>query len=230
VLPSVLCLFEDDWHPGVVGLVASRIKEEIHRPVVAFAREGDRFVKGSARSIPGLHIRDALAEVNSTSPGLIEKFGGHAMAAGLTIGRDRLGEFRRRLTEVADRHLDEDALHKVLLTDGQLNRGDFSLDTAKMLRDAGPWGQSFPEPLFEGYFSVCSTKIMKEKHLKLRVRPAGGVQELEAVAFNQADVFGADVPSDIRLVYRADINHYRGFANLQLIVEHMESCEAGLVN
>jgi single-stranded-DNA-specific exonuclease len=230
VLPSVLCLFEDNWHPGVVGLVASRIKEEVHRPVVAFAREGDRFVKGSARSIPGLHIRDALAEVNSIRPGLIDKFGGHAMAAGLTIGKDHLGEFRRLLTEVADRHLDEDALNKVLLTDGHLNSEEFSLDTAEMLRNGGPWGQSFPEPLFEGYFSVCSTKIMKEKHLKLRVRPAGDVKELEAVAFNQADVFGTEVPSEVRLVYRAEINHFRGFANLQLIVEHMESCEAGSAN
>ena len=227
ILPSVLCLFDKDWHPGVVGLVASRIKEDVHRPVVAFALDGDKFVKGSARSIPGLHIRDALAEVDSIRPGLIQKFGGHAMAAGLTLGKDHLDTFRRLFMEVADRHLDEDALHKVLLTDGHLKSGDFSLATAEMLRDAGPWGQSFPEPVFEGYFSVRSTKIMKEKHLKLTVRPAGEAKELDAVAFNQAHVFGANVPSEIRLVYRADVNHFRGLANLQLIVEHMESCDPG---
>ncbi len=230
VLPSALCLFEKNWHPGVVGLVASRIKEEVHRPVVAFACDGEEFVKGSARSIPGLHIRDALAEVDSIQPGLIQKYGGHAMAAGLTISSEHLDTFRRLFTEVADRHLDEDALHKVLLTDGDLKSGDFSLATAEMFRDAGPWGQSFPEPVFEGYFSVCSTKIMKEKHLKLRVRPAGEAKELDAVAFNQAHVFGASVPSEIRLVYRADVNYFRGLANLQLIVEHMESCDTGSTN
>jgi single-stranded-DNA-specific exonuclease len=227
VLPSVLCLFEENWHPGVVGLVASRIKEEVHRPVVAFACDGDMMVKGSARSIPGLHIRDALAEVDADHPGLIQKYGGHAMAAGLSLEREHLDLFRRLLTEVAERHLDEDALHKVLLTDGDLEGGDFSLATAEMLRDAGPWGQSFPEPLFEGRFTVCSTKIMKEKHLKLRLRTADNSKELEAVAFNQAHVFAAGMPSEIRLVYRADVNHFRGFANLQLIVEHMESCDAG---
>jgi single-stranded-DNA-specific exonuclease len=230
VLPPALCLFEEDWHPGVVGLVASRIKEELHRPVIAFAVDNDDLVKGSARSIPGLHIRDALAEVDALQPGLIKKFGGHAMAAGLTACRSQLDTFRRLFTQVANRHLDEAALNKVLLTDGSLEAGEFTLETAEMLRNAGPWGQSFPEPLFEGRFIVSASRIMKEKHLKMTVQPDGTSKVLEAVAFNQAQGFVAGVPPLVRLVYRPDVNRFRGLESLQLIVEHMEPCEPGLAD
>jgi single-stranded-DNA-specific exonuclease len=225
-LPAALTLHADDWHPGVVGLVASRVKESVHRPVVAFAPErGDR-LKGSARSIPGFHIRDALAEVDRRRPGLIEGFGGHAMAAGLTIPRAGLEVFRATLERVAGATLGPDELTRVLLTDGELRPDEMTLETAERLRTAGPWGQGFPEPRFEGEFAVCSTTVMQGKHLKFRLRPrtsGGETREVEAVAFHQAESLGSSRPQALRLVYRPDVNFFRGDVSLQLIVEHLEA-------
>ena len=225
-LPCALSLYESDWHPGVVGIVASRVKEAVHRPVVAFAPDGEEWLKGSARSIPGFHIRDALAEVDRTRPGLIARYGGHAMAAGLSLRREHLDEFRTLLAGVADEALSAEQLTRVMLTDGELDGPDLTLQTATRLRAAGPWGQAFPEPLFEGEFEVRSVKIMKERHLKLRVSSSAsagtGRTDVEAVAFNQAETIADRHPTSVRLVYRPDVNFFRGIESLQLIVEHLE--------
>jgi single-stranded-DNA-specific exonuclease len=224
-LPAALTLHADDWHAGVVGLVASRVKESVHRPVVAFAPDRDDLLKGSARSIPGFHIRDALAEVDRRRPGLIEGFGGHAMAAGLTIQRAGIEVFRATLEQVAGSMLGPEELTRVLLTDGELPPDDMTLETAQRLRTAGPWGQGFPEPRFEGEFAVCAMTVMQGKHLKFRLRPRtadGAGREVEAVAFHQAERLASRRPRALRLVYRPDVNFFRGDASLQLIVEHLE--------
>ncbi len=222
-LPGVLCLFDQSWHQGVVGLVASRIKDRVHRPVVAFAADSEKRLKGSCRSIPGLHIRDALAEVDARDPGLILRFGGHAMAAGLSLAADRLDDFRRSLTRVVESHLDPAALRREILTDGGLQDADLTLVTAELLRNAGPWGQAFPEPQFDDEFHVRDIRVMKERHLRLRVRIAGGTREVDAVAFNQAERLRSQRPDRLHLVYRLDVNDYRGIRSPQLIVEHMEA-------
>ncbi len=223
--PFAFCLYGEDWHQGVVGLVASRIKDKVHRPVIAFADEDDIRLKGSARSIRGLHIRDVLAEIDARKPGLIRKFGGHAMAAGLTLDKKDLDRFRQELCSVAKAHLDDDMLDHVLMTDGMLEPEELTLETALSIRDAGPWGQAFPEPSFDGTFTIDNVRVMKEKHLRLRVRPAGEGKVVEAVAFNQAHLLEGRDPAALRLVYRADVNRFRGVSNLQLIVEHMEPVE-----
>jgi single-stranded-DNA-specific exonuclease len=221
-LPPGLTLHAADWHAGVVGLVASRVKDAVHRPVVAFAPDGPDRWKGSARSIPGFHIRDALAEVERREPGLIERFGGHAMAAGLSLERTRLETFRETFEAVARDALTPEHLLRVLLTDGELRPEDLNLDTAERLRSAGPWGQDFPEPLFDGEFTLEHVRVMKDVHLKLTVRAGGQGQPLEAVAFNQAAALASDRPARLRLVYRPDVNIYRGLSSLQLIVQHLE--------
>ncbi|UCC13941.1 MAG: single-stranded-DNA-specific exonuclease RecJ [Gammaproteobacteria bacterium] len=221
-LPPVLCLFDSDWHQGVVGLVAGRIKEKIHRPVVAFAQDGEQRVKGSARSIPGLHIRDVLAEVDSRNPGLIERFGGHAMAAGLSLSRADLGQFRSCLSQVVEDHLDPMALTREILTDGSLSDAQLSLETAELLRQAGPWGQGFPEPVFVDDFQVHDCRVMKERHLRFRLSRLGGNREIAAVAFNQAECVAGHRPTRLRLVYRLDVNEFRGVRSPQLIVQHIE--------
>ncbi|MDH3914605.1 MAG: single-stranded-DNA-specific exonuclease RecJ [Chromatiales bacterium] len=221
-LPAVLCLFDPDWHQGVVGLVASRIKEKVHRPVVAFAADGPDRVKGSARSIPGLHIRDVLAEVDSRNPELIERFGGHAMAAGLSLSRADLGRFRSCLSQVVEDHLDPLALTREILTDGSLDDAQLSLETAELLRQAGPWGQGFPEPLFVDDFRIHDCRVMKERHLRFRLSRLEGSREISAVAFNQADRVAGQRPTCLRLVYRLEVNEYRGVRSPQLIAQHIE--------
>ncbi|MGB5622101.1 MAG: single-stranded-DNA-specific exonuclease RecJ, partial [Gammaproteobacteria bacterium] len=220
-VPVALSLFDETWHQGVVGLVAGRIKERYHRPVVAFARESGGRLKGSARSIPGLHIRDVLAEVDSAHPGLIERFGGHAMAAGLTLPGDALPAFDAAFVEVATRHLSSSDLEQEILSDGCLEDRELSLETAELLRGAGPWGQGFPEPLFDNVFDVSASRVLKERHLKLRVQLPGGHHAIDALAFNQADQVPDPLPDRLRLVYRLDVNEFRGRRSAQLVVEHI---------
>ena len=222
-LPVGLCLYNEDWHQGVIGILASRIKERFHRPVIAFAPSGSDELKGSARSIPGLHIRDTLDAIAARHPEVLQKFGGHAMAAGLSLTRSQLPLFEAAFqAELSDR-LDEEALTGVLESDGVLDAGDFSLELAELLRSAGPWGQGFPEPLFDGYFTLVSQRVVGEHHLKLSVRPEGGRQVLDAIAFNQAAEHHLQKGQRIRLAYRLDSNEYRGLLGLQLIVEMIES-------
>lgn len=221
-LPYGLCLFHESWHQGVVGLVASRVKERIHRPVFAFARVDERTLKGSARSIPGVHIRDVLEAIATQHPGLVDKFGGHAMAAGLSLKAGSLGIFRDVLNAELPRWLDAGDLEGAWLSDGELKQEELCLATAQLLRGAGPWGQGFPEPVFDGRFEVQAAKLVGENHLKMRVRPDGGQRSVNAIAFNQGSALDTLLNEHVRLVFRLDVNEYRGVESAQLIVEHAE--------
>jgi single-stranded-DNA-specific exonuclease len=220
-LPHGLCLFDESWHQGVIGILASRIKDRVHRPVIAFAPANDTEIKGSARSVPGLHIRDALDAVAAHHPGLLSKFGGHAMAAGLTLPLAHFETFRSAFTEEVARHLGEDDLTGKVLTDGELVAEDMTMELAQSLRAAGPWGQGFPEPLFDGRFEVLGSRIVGEKHLRLTLRQPQG-RSLEAIAFNRAALQPA-AGSKVEAAYRLDINSYQGNQTLQLVIEHLAS-------
>lgn len=222
-LPWGLALFDGQWHQGVIGILASRIKEQVHRPVIAMAPAEEKgLVKGSARSIPGLHIRDLLADVDARHPGLLRQFGGHAMAAGMSLDADRVPQFQTAFDRRVRELLDADALEQVILTDGSLHENELTLATAQLLDEAGPWGQQFPEPLFDGEFAVINQRIVGEKHLKLLVRPLDGRELVDAICFNT----GADVPDycalGARLVFRPEVNHFRGRRSLQILVQHIE--------
>lgn len=208
-----LALFNDEWHQGVIGILASRLKDKFHRPVIAFARAQSGELKGSGRSIPGLHLRDALDLVSKRQPDLILKFGGHAMAAGLSIQEDALEDFRIAFEAVAQEMLDSEALVRSIATDGALAPAEYSLRTARDLQ-AQLWGQGFPEPLFEGEFRVQTQRIVGEKHLKLKLSsPAGS---FDAIRFFHAD----PAPYTVHAVYSLGINEYNGSETLQLIVRH----------
>lgn len=208
-----LSLFNEDWHQGVIGILASRLKDKFHRPVIAFARSQTGELKGSGRSIAGLHLRDALDLVSKRQPHLIQKFGGHAMAAGLSIREEHLEDFRLAFEAVARELLDADALIKTIVTDGKLETEEFTLDMARDLQRQ-VWGQGFPEPLFEGDFRVQSQRIVGEKHLKLKLSsPAGS---FDAIRFFSAD----PAPDKIHAVYSLSVNEYNGNETLQLIVRH----------
>ena len=181
-----IVVWDNDWHQGVVGLIAARVRERCHRPVIAFARESDELLKGSARSIQGGHIRDLLEAVHAVRPDLIVRFGGHAMAAGLTLPEDRLEEFRQVAAGQMERLYPDADFSGAIVTDGNLPPGAIDLDFARSLRDAGPWGSGFPEPLWSGDFAVVEQRVVGENHLKLRVRPAGGGSVVDAIAFGQA--------------------------------------------
>jgi len=220
-LPTVVCLFRDDWHEGVVGLVASRIKDRCHRPVFAFAPTDTGQLKGSGRSVPGFHLRDALADVNAASPGLITRFGGHAMAAGLSLHSEGLAEFQAAMERVGDERLGPEHLAERILTDGELQVADLTADVATRLRDAGPWGQGFPEPVFEGKFELLKQRVVGGKHLKMTVTLAAATARLEAIAFNRLP--GEWREGDIlQLVYRLTLNDYFAGPPIQLVVEHIE--------
>ncbi len=219
-LPTGLCLFDPDWHQGVIGILAARIKDRLHRPVIAFARSAEGEIKGSARSVTGLHIRDVLDAVATRHPQLVQKFGGHAMAAGLSLAESDYPAFAAAFDAEVSRHLSVDDLHTCLYSDGELSDGELSLETAQQLRDAGPWGQGFPEPLFDGCFEILGQRVVGERHLKLTVKPPRGTGRIDAIAFN-TPVLPAGCRS-ARLAYRLDVNEYRGLVSPQLVVEHIE--------
>jgi len=202
-----------------VGIVAARVRERFHRPVIAFADDGGQHLKGSARSIPGLHIRDALDAVAVAQPGLIIKFGGHAMAAGLSIRTEDLGPFRDAFDALLKSWLDPADLEGVLLSDGHLEPSELGLDLARALRDGGPWGQGFPEPVFDGRFQVLSRRVVGERHLKLSVRDERGGHALDAIAFNRSDEDWPPEQDRVHLAYRLDVNEYRAVESAQLVVE-----------
>lgn len=221
-LPNCVCLYQPGWHQGVVGILASRIKDRLHRPVIAFADSGDGELKGSARSIPGLHIRDALDRVATAHPGLIDRFGGHAMAAGVSLPRDRLEAFTKALDSAVGEWLHEAELDAVIDSDGELPSSELALELARQLRYAAPWGQHFPEPLFDGVFTVVQQRIVGEKHLKLVLSPDGD-RMLDAIAFNVDTARWPDEYVDrLRLAYRLDCNYFRGQEQVQLMIEHFE--------
>lgn len=220
-LPTGLCLYEPHWHQGVVGILASRVKDHLHRPVIAFADAGEGIIKGSARSIPGLHIRDALDAVAAHHPDLLSKFGGHAMAAGLSLEAAQLERFRLAFDEEVRRCLSEEDLQKMILSDGQLGGDELSLPVAEALRAGGPWGQGFPEPLFDGVFDVVKRRIVGEHHLKLVLRPIGSEHTLDGIAFNTVDNDWPLDVSQVELAYRLDVNEYNGTRRAQLLIEHL---------
>lgn len=216
--PSCVCVYEPSWHQGVVGLIAARVKEVCHRPVIAFAAESEGQLKGSARSVPGVHARDLLEAVSSTHPELIIRFGGHAMAAGLTIATGNYGRFATAVSEQLDRLYPQADFSGAIVSDGVLPDTAFDLGFARSLRDAGPWGSGFPEPLWNGDFAVLEQRTVGENHLKLRVRPAGGGNVVDAIAFNQA---GPAYRGVVQMAYRLDVNEFRGVETPQLVVEQI---------
>ncbi len=225
-LPWGLALFDTDWHQGVIGILAARIREQTHRPTIAFAPDDNGVdIKGSARSIPGLHIRDVLAAVDSRHPGMIKKFGGHAMAAGMTLLRNDLEAFSEAFDRAVRDTLRAEDLEAAITTDGPLNSEELHLDTAALLKRAGPWGQHFPEPLFDGNFRVVSQRIVGENHLKMVLQPEGGGGIIDGIAFNT----GPEVPdytrTGARVVYKPDANTFRGRTNLQLLIDYLEPLE-----
>ena len=225
-IPAALCLFDERWHQGVVGILASRVKERVHRPVIAFAQvsEGDELqLKGSARSIKGFHIRDALDAVASKHPGLISKFGGHAMAAGLSLDKSRFEEFQAAFVAEAERLLNEELLSARIYSDGEVDSRYFDLQTASALQEAGPWGQEFPEPQFDGRFHLIQQRRVGSNHLKMVLAPLDDPQNtLDAIAFNVSeDEWPAPDSTEIEIVYRLQTNEFRGNVTLQLLVSHL---------
>lgn len=219
-----MSLYEPHWHQGVIGILASRVKEKLHRPVIAFAPETDDSecisLKGSARSIPGLHMRDALDMVSKRYPDLIHKFGGHAMAAGLTLSLSKFDEFRKAFDETVRELINEADLEEVLFTDGELDEKNCNLNQIELLGEAGPWGQKFPEPSFDNVFRVVNSKVLKERHLKLVLQFDGGIELYDAIQFNSEWVDRV-LPEKIRVVYRPDINEFRGRRSVQFMIDHI---------
>ncbi|GAB57341.1 single-stranded-DNA-specific exonuclease RecJ [Rheinheimera nanhaiensis] len=222
-LPECLCLYRHDWHQGVIGILAGRIKEQFHRPTIVFAQGDEGELKGSARSINGLHIRDLLEEISTQYPGLIKKFGGHAMAAGLTISAERLDTFKLALNLTAKKHLTPEQLTAVIYTDGELPPECFDLGFSTLLQNAGPWGQAFPEPVFDGEFSLINQKMLADRHLKMMLQlPNGNL--IDAIWFNADNKAWPNVNvQKVQLAYQLDINEYRDKQSLQLIVRHMQA-------
>jgi single-stranded-DNA-specific exonuclease len=225
-----LCLFDETWHQGVIGLVAGRIKDRLHRPVVAFALAEDGSLRGSARSISGVHIRDVLDSIAAREPGLIQKFGGHAMAAGLSILRENLPAFRTAFGAEIGTRVSPESLSGVIESDGELPGREICLATARVLRGAGPWGQGFPEPVFDGVFKVEGARVVGEKHLKLKLRADSSGEMLDAIAFGY--VGGSTESAELRVgarvqvAYRLEVNEYNGAESVQLNCQHLRIAPA----
>lgn len=231
-LPSAISLYQKDWHQGVIGIVAGRLKEKFHRPCIVFAKGNEdeeispeqQEIKGSARSIPGLHIRDLIEHIDSQNPDLILKFGGHAMAAGLSIKEHRFEEFQTIFNELACKWIKEEDLQSIILSDGELETNSITLSFAEQLRDAGPWGQNFPEPLFDGVFTLVQQRIVGEKHLKLVIGKQGEV--FDGIAFNvDIKAWPNAKAKQVNLAYRLDVNEFRGKRTVQLMVESITAVQ-----
>lgn len=223
-LPWGIALFQQDWHQGVIGILASRIKDKYHRPVIAFADAGNGEIKGSARSIKGLHMRDLLELVNTRHPGLIIKFGGHAMAAGLSLKAGSFATFAKAYDDAVRELLKPELLTGELWSDGELTPAELNLEIAQLLRNAGPWGQAFEEPLFDGYFNIVQQRLVGERHLKLVLETQCGTLMLDAIAFNvDLHTWPDATINHARIVYKLDVNEYRGNFSLQLMVEQIEA-------
>jgi single-stranded-DNA-specific exonuclease len=221
-LPAGLCIFDETWHQGVVGILASKIKDKFQRPVIAFAAIGEDEIKGSARSVAGLHMRDLLDKIATQNPGLIIRFGGHAMAAGVTMRRADYERFSTLFVDEVNKHFANEGVQSYIYSDGELPATYFSLETAEMLQKAGPWGHGFAAPLFDGVFELVQQRLVGEKHLKMTVRLPENQQEVNAICFN------VDLNSwpnyrcqKVHLAYRLEVNEYNGRRNLQLMVDKM---------
>lgn len=225
-VPPALCLYREEWHQGVVGLVASRVKERTHRPTIVFAKMNDNTLKGSARSIAGLHMHNALEIVARKYPGLVTKFGGHAMAAGLSLPLERFEQFKEVFFQEVSEHLNQEDLQPRLVSDGELTVRELTLDLALLIQDGGPWGQDFPEPLFDGCFKLINQRVVGQRHLKLILQ-----QVPESNYFLDGIVFHADLEKwpnfhceYAHLAYRLDVNEFQNRRKLQLLVEHIKPC------
>lgn len=227
-LPPVLCLYNDAWHQGVIGILAARVKERYNRPTIIFApadamniEKANAEIKGSARSIATIHIRDILDEVASSTPGLLEKFGGHAMAAGLTLEKSRFDEFTQAICHIVNKHVREETFVELHYSDGELEAQDFDLKCANELRFAAPWGQNFPTPIFDNHFTIINKRIIKERHLKLLLRTKGFERTVSAIYFN-ADLDNCpEEGAEVHLLHKLDVNEFRGSSSLQLMVEKL---------
>lgn len=221
-LPNGLAIYHPEWHQGVVGILASRIKEQYHRPVIAFAPAGDGLLKGSGRSIQGVHMRDALERLNTLQPGIMQKFGGHAMAAGLTLHVDQFDAFKHHFELLMGELVQPEQLAGVIWSDGELSRNEFCLETAELIRESGPWGQAFPEPIFDGEFQLLQQRLVGERHLKLMLEPVNGGPMLDAIMFN-IDVrrWPDNSIKKAKIAFKLDVNEYRGQKNVQLMIEHI---------
>ena len=219
---AAVSLFREDWHAGVVGILASRVKDRLHRPVAAFAPDADgEHLKGSVRSIPGVNVRDLLDTVATRNPGIIERFGGHAMAAGLTVRRAMFDRFRDAFAAEADRVIPAETRQAVVLTDGEIPGSDLNLDLARSIRDAAPWGQGFPEPVFDGVFRVAGERLVGGRHTKLKLRPRGVGHPLDAIAFNREPPLDTNANGEARMAYRFVVNAFRGEERPELVVEEV---------
>ncbi|MFD0965643.1 single-stranded-DNA-specific exonuclease RecJ [Seminibacterium arietis] len=222
-LPLGIALYQSDWHQGVLGIVASRLKDQFHRPVIAFATDQEGVLKGSGRSIEGIHIRDILERIYSRNPEMILKFGGHAMAAGLSIQADLFVDFQREFNKVVTEFMNSQPVKNIVWTDGELTPQRLNLHTAEILQQAGPWGQAFPEPCFDGEFTILQQRLVGERHLKMIVEPKHGGPLLDAIAFNVDTRYYPDLSiKNVKLAYKLDINEFRGSRNLQLLVDYIE--------
>lgn len=224
-LPYGITLYQPDWHQGVLGIVSSRVKDQYHRPVIAFTQDSEGILKGSARSIEGLHMRDVLERIHSQHPNIILKFGGHAMAAGLSIREEYFADFQHIFNQTVADWLDEEHLQGVIWTDGELNSNEFNLETAELIKSVGTWGQGFPEPCFDGEFKILDQRAIgqNKNHLKMLLEPKQGGVLLDAIAFNINTRLYPDLSiKQARLAYKLDINEFRGNRSLQLLVDYIE--------
>jgi single-stranded-DNA-specific exonuclease len=223
-LPIGLCLFEETWHQGVIGILAARVKDRLHRPVIIFTHAEENQMRGSARSVAGVHIRDVLANIQAQQPEIITKFGGHAMAAGLTLPKQHFDRFQLLFDAEVRKYLSVDDLQGIIFSDGSLKATDLNLELAEQLRMMTPWGQNFPEPMFDGEFELLERRVLKDKHLKMSVRPPEGGASVEVIAFYTVDKNWPLAVKQVKLAYKLDINVFRGFKNVQLRAEYVEPC------
>ncbi|WP_233768693.1 single-stranded-DNA-specific exonuclease RecJ [Haemophilus influenzae] len=224
-LPYGITLYQPDWHQGVLGIVSSRVKDQYHRPVIAFTQDGEGILKGSARSIEGLHMRDVLERIHSQHPNIILKFGGHAMAAGLSIREEYFADFQHLFNQTVADWFDEEHMQSIIWTDGELNSNEFNLETAELIKSVGTWGQGFPEPCFDGEFKILDQRAIgqNKNHLKMLLEPKQGGILLDAIAFNINTRLYPDLSiKQARLAYKLDINEFRGNRSLQLLVDYIE--------
>lgn len=222
-LPVGLCLYDASWHQGIVGLVAARVRERTHRPAIALAPDRDGWLKGSARSIPGLHLRDTLADIATDQPDLLQRFGGHAMAAGLSLPIQHLDRFRAAFDTAVQHRLGPQPPVGVIWSDGSLQQSELTFETAAALRQGGPWGQGFPEPVFDDHFDLLDCRVVGQRHLRMTLRKRGSHSPLTAIAFGAAERHAGLNAAAITIAYRLQLNRYRGEVSMQLTVEHLES-------
>ncbi|HHF3617853.1 single-stranded-DNA-specific exonuclease RecJ [Haemophilus influenzae] len=224
-LPYGITLYQPDWHQGVLGIVSSRVKDQYHRPVIAFTQDSEGILKGSARSIEGLHMRDVLERIHSQHPNMILKFGGHAMAAGLSIREEHFADFQHLFNQTVADWFDEEHMQSIIWTDGELNSNEFNLETAELIKSVGTWGQGFPEPCFDGEFKILDQRAIgqNKNHLKMLLEPKQGGGLLDAIAFNIDTRLYPDLSiKQARLAYKLDINEFRGNRSVQLLVDYIE--------